>query len=824
MRLALVWMVVGVAALRPCGAAERPDSKGGRSVAKPRHWTLLDAKTNPLGTPLPETTRPACTPDGKPSLGDAVGCPDPTLLPDGTLLLLNKRYHCAYADRRKLARRYRTPSTIEASRSADGGRTWEALGPLDPDPRFYDMLGFVVHPDGAPPGFARAFIERLAVGMGHRLQTTWTYTTEDGGKTWSKGTLLFGPEPEKGGGLSHAFNGLHKLPDGTILIPMQRLGPWRRVLRERGGLIFYPPVVLRCKPTGDPTTMGSKREHWQLLEVGHDLPLCDTATPAAIISEPDAVVRPDGSMLLVMRSSCGWMFQAESPDGGTTWSRLHRGTFGCTNSKHGLLRLRDGTVLMAHHDANNTEGNLKRTPLSVSVSRDGGFTWERTVSVGWKSWWHYGYPRLFELPDGDVLAFSRYGPLHDAVAMGVTRFKRSFLDTARISLNAEGCRIEGGVLHITGSEATATAANRLPLGYPITTSIECTVHELKGRFQLLSVVGEGSMELAALGVRGDGQGVHLDTFDIDTSHYHGRADWHKLGASVPLGKPFTARLTLPDPFRYRLEVAGQTFEGLTAKPLEAYTARLGANVCRNRDPLRNTKIRASVSRWELRSGATPYRPSPLWEAARPLYRFLTMHFALDENGPFHGQIPKFGTNVSIPQGRWGGMDKRNPYGVEVNAGSKRDGVLVVDKPFVGPEGTVAFYGRVFGNREVPLTVLDSPPLRLGFATGMLLRPTAAVGDTQVTGRKVSEQGTGLYAWRWRTQHGRLRMDFVHVAADGVLTKAGEESLPALPADLKGPVRWFNDAAGKAPFRGRMAALGVWPRALADDELKALGRY
>ena len=64
---------------------------------------------------------------------------------------------------------------------------------------------------------------------------------------------------------------------------------------------------------------------------------------------------------------------------------------------------------------------LKRTPLSVSVSRDGGLTWERTVSVAWKSFWHYGYPKGIELPGGDILFFSRYGPLHDAVAMGVTR-------------------------------------------------------------------------------------------------------------------------------------------------------------------------------------------------------------------------------------------------------------------------------------------------------------------------------------------------------------------------------------------------------------------
>ena len=532
-------------------------------------------------------------------------------------------------------------------------------------------------------------------------------------------------------------------------------------------------------------------------------------------------MRPDGSMLLVMRSSCGWMFQAESPDGGPTWSRLHRGTFGCTNSKHSLLPLRDGTVLMAHHDASNTEGVLKRTPLSVSVSRDGGLTWERTVSVAWKSFWHYGYPKGIELPGGDILFFSRYGPLHDAVAMGVTRVSRKFLDSARISLNAEGCRIEKGAVHLERPEATATAANRLPLGYPLSSRIECVVHELSGRFQLLSLVGEGSMELVALGVRREGEAVQLDVLDFDNARCH--VGWRSLGAAVALGKPLEATLTLLDPRRYRLEVAGKTFEGLAAKPLEAYTARLGANVMRRKDPLRQAAIRATVSRWELTSGTTPYRRSPQWEAARPLYRFHTMHFALDENGPFHGQIPRFGINLSIPQGRWGGMDKRNPYVLEANAGSKHDGVLVVDKSFVGPEGTVAFYGRVFGIRRAPLTLLDAPPLRLGFASGERLVAVARVGETEVVSKPLAEEPSALYAWRWETRHGRLRVAFVHVSADGTLAPAGEGVLPELPA-IEGPVRWLLDAAGNAPFRGRMATLGAWQRALTDEELRSLGRY
>ena len=845
----LTWAALGFGGLARAAESDgRADVSawGGGMSPEARHWQLIDGKMNPLGSPVPETAELARIYDDEPPVGDGLGCPDPLLLPDGTLLLLSKRYHCNYPDRRKLARRYEHPSTMEVHRSTDGGRTWEFVGPLDPDPKSYDMLGCLFRPDGAPPGFARALVERVV--QGDRLQTTWTYYTEDSGRTWSERRLLFGPHPEQGGGLSHAFNGIKKLSDGTLLMPLQRIGPWYRVVGGGQGLLFLPPVVARCRPTSDPNTMGSLRGHWELLEVGHDLPPCEAATPAPVISEPDLVVRPDGSMLLIMRGSCGWMFQSESTDGGQTWSRLHRSTFGCTNSKHHLLPLRDGTVLMAHHDANNCEGVIKRSPLAVSVSRDGGFTWERTVSAAWKSFWHYGYPAGIELAGGDLLYFSRYGPLHDAEAIGVTRVSRRFLDTARISLNADGCRVDGGRLHLESPEATATAANRLALGYPIRTSVECTVDQLSGRFQLLSIVGEGSMELVALGIRRENNAVCLDVLDFD--NHTCRVGWRPLDVRLPLGKPLRATLTVSDPLGYQLDVAGRQFHGLTAKPLEAYTARIGVNVVRRGDPFGKTTIRAVVDRWDLSGGTKPYRRSTAWEAARPLYRFHCTQFALDENGPFHGTVPRLGVDLSIPQGLWSGMDRRNPYLLEANMGDRRDGVLIVEKPFLGPTGTIAFYGRPLPAELPTLTLLDSPPLRFGFLKeGEHLRAYARSGETLVSSEPLPRDDAGLYAWRWLSRGGSLRMEFVYVAANGDLTPVGTGRLPPLPdvtrakpvtqkdletsahgaqklqhETLKGPVRWMNDAAGESPFRGRMTSLGAWPNALPNADLADLGRY
>ena len=770
-----------------------------------RTWDLIDGETCPLGSPVPETVEIAEMEKEDPPSGDAVGTGDAVILPDGTLLLSNKRYHSPLPGRNR-GRRYKTGAVCEVRRSRDWGRTWEHLGAIDPDPEGkHDMTVSLVHPDGAPDSFVRVFVERAG--------RFFTYCSRDSGETWIDKKLLFDYDnPERGIHLSHPFNGLKKLPDGTILIPMQRCG----------GGTFYPPVLARCLPQADPTQMGALREHWELIEVGHDLPESFTRGPAAIISESDVVPRPDGSLLWIMRSSCGWMFICESHDNGTNWSRLRRDrVFGCTNSKHHLLKLADGTLLMSHHNANNTHRHPyhKRSPLAVAVSRDGGFTWERSVSVAWKSDWHYGYPKGLELPDGDILYFSRYGENHDARSIGLTRVKRSFLDTASVSQDAEGGHFQDGVFYITNPHAKLTAVNRQELLFPVESDMEFVVDELDGRFQILAMVGEGSMEMVALGVRGSDAGIELEVYDLDIGAC--QAEWRPLGVSVGKGEACRARLTLQDPWSYQLQVNDSVLNGHTVKPLIPYTAQIGINL-NLEDPLRDTTIKARVLRWELSSGQRRYAIGRFWDEARPCYRFITTHFAYDENGQFHGSVPRIGIDLSIPQGRWGAMDSRNPVLVETNTGEAGDGVLVVDKPFRSAEGTVAFWGlpldvKLSDQRQV---LLDCGDFKLGFIGHS--RPFISLKDEIIEGDELTGT-TGLYAWLWRFTGAELEASFAHISADGDVSDGGRGSIPESPWRESSP-RWFNNGDNSAPLAARIAVMGAWQRMLSFDELRQLSRY
>ena len=322
-----------------------------------------------------------------------------------------------------------------------------------------------------------------------------------------------------------------------------------------------------------------------------------------------------------------------------------------------------------------------------------------------------------------------------------------------------------------------------------------------------------------MGVRGSDAGIELEVYDLNLRAC--QAKWRPLGVFVSKGEICRARLTLQDPWSYQLQVNDSVLNGHTVKPLIPYTAQIGINL-NLEDPLRDTTIKARVLRWELSSGQRRYAIGRFWDEARPCYRFITTHFAYDENGQFHGSVPRIGIDLSIPQGRWGAMDSRNPVLVETNTGEAGDGVLVVDKPFRSAEGTVAFWGlpldvKLSDQRQV---LLDCGDFKLGFIGHS--RPFISLKDEIIEGDELTGT-TGLYAWLWRFTGAELEASFAHISADGDVSDGGRGSIPESPWRESSP-RWFNNGDNSAPLAARIAVMGAWQRMLSFDELRQLSRY
>lgn len=119
------------------------------------------------------------------------------------------------------------------------------------------------------------------------------------------------------------------------------------------------------------------------------------------------VERFDGTLWALTRRSGADSFtwQAESRDGGVSWTLRPRHDLLNPDSALDLLRHSSGAWIVAYNDS-----PTQRAPLVVRVSRDDGETWSPAKIIA-DGDGRYAYPSLTESPDGRIhLAYSDDGP------------------------------------------------------------------------------------------------------------------------------------------------------------------------------------------------------------------------------------------------------------------------------------------------------------------------------------------------------------------------------------------------------------------------------
>jgi len=127
--------------------------------------------------------------------------------------------------------------------------------------------------------------------------------------------------------------------------------------------------------------------------------------------EPVVVELSDGRVWMVIRTQSGYHYESFSSDGGDTWSAAAPTRFVASNAPAGLLRLRDGRLLLvwnnclSPYDEGNILTSYDRWVLSAAVSADDGKTWQgyREVMGVHGEERAVGYPHLIELNDGRVV-------------------------------------------------------------------------------------------------------------------------------------------------------------------------------------------------------------------------------------------------------------------------------------------------------------------------------------------------------------------------------------------------------------------------------------
>ena len=95
--------------------------------------------------------------------------------------------------------------------------------------------------------------------------------------------------------------------------------------------------------------------------------------------QPSLWQSADGSVHMLLRSSEGFVYRADSKDDGETWSDAYPLTLPNNNSGLDLVRLEDGRLLLVCNPVAANWG--MRSPLSLFVSDDDGHSWHKLMDL-----------------------------------------------------------------------------------------------------------------------------------------------------------------------------------------------------------------------------------------------------------------------------------------------------------------------------------------------------------------------------------------------------------------------------------------------------------
>ncbi len=185
------------------------------------------------------------------------------------------------------------------------------------------------------------------------------------------------------------------------IIPDQQIGYYvlnnDRVIQLSDGRLVVP-VALHSTPASDKPDWTGRVLCYLSDDVGETwrrsrtiMQAYDSSSGKRLITqEPGVVELRDGRVMMFVRSDVGSQLVSHSQDGGETWSALVPSTLRSPVSPATIERIPGSETLVCvwNDHANMTPGQHgKRTPLSLSISRDEGATWKPSTT-------------LFDNPDG----------------------------------------------------------------------------------------------------------------------------------------------------------------------------------------------------------------------------------------------------------------------------------------------------------------------------------------------------------------------------------------------------------------------------------------
>jgi len=321
-------------------------------------------------------------------------------LPDGKLLLVWSRFVGSKDRCGTLGDN--GPATLVLSESSDGGATWSEPRELPVGTATRNIMQAAFVP--VRKGLMIAFSVRNREGhtsIKHSIESL------DGGVTWTPRRMLF----DAGGPNDRAL----RLSTGRIIMPSHRVSK-----TQIGKTSDNELMIARSDDEGATWTLSEPLPH-----VKHPMELREKDPFPTKIHEPAVAECPDGSLLMLARSTLGVLYQSRSKDAGVTWSVLEPTKFSSFAAPPYMRRLKDGRLALLWNPISGKNAGKKaqeaieqgnpvpygpRQQLALAVSADGGVTWSEPRIVAEDGKNGYCYPWMIERKDGSLQIFCSRTP------------------------------------------------------------------------------------------------------------------------------------------------------------------------------------------------------------------------------------------------------------------------------------------------------------------------------------------------------------------------------------------------------------------------------
>ncbi len=267
------------------------------------------------------------------------------------------------------------------------------------------------------------------VGPNPRQWTTWRMVSSDDGGSWSK------PIPLENSANETAVGPVRSRPvflgNGTLLAPNSfedfELSSEACVDRSDDGGQKWEAIISSF-------TQAHLHEAPSIESSGAEDRVKGFRQPTLWESEAEKVH-------VLVSSSCGWLFRSDSEDGGMSWTPYYRTEISNNGSAFDVMKLNDGTLVLAFNPANENGGT--NSPLSLSVSTDNGKSWRNRFDVATGDG-EFTFPTLYPTQRGIALTYTWnhsciafwHGSIEQVINPELVKVRNSILHTGVVSLEA----------------------------------------------------------------------------------------------------------------------------------------------------------------------------------------------------------------------------------------------------------------------------------------------------------------------------------------------------------------------------------------------------